>query len=643
MNRQGHYVKPARRNFTPSVLFSVVVEPIEGVVDGHPERSHRTLSRCAAWCARRVRDEWKERRSIETYDPLELWAWMHERAKRDARNYVISPIASDTLTLSRWWEEAESAGVCWQPERNFTVYPPEDGTTRIRRLVLKGVPDIIDYQRHGYRWIWCSGRQYLPLDEEKIASSMGITWIDTEHHQSDDGKLLRTPRERSRMWLEAMIQLCSWWKSHAKAPWGSTAGQLAMGVMRSHLAPKALCTHNDTDVLRMEREAAFGGRASTWFVGDIGNPVEIGTVRNPAPKPARFPAIPGPLFSVDVRSMYPYLLREMRFPVRLWSYREQMRVKELDESIDGNGVIARVTIQTNTPEYPRRNGSRVEFPIGTFTTTLTGPELQALRRDGKVKAVHSVALYDLAPVFRGCAGELIQMREEARKAGNYAWEFLAKLLGNSLGGKLAQGRGKWAERRRSPAEQQWGEWHQGTGKDGKPRRFRAIAGLVWEWITDQVGGGAHTAAFDYLTAYGRLHTRKLRQLCPEKSVVSQDTDGLWVLAQGIDAMRKAGVVFGDQAGELKLDTVVSHARFFGPRHYFTDQGWVLAGFHHPEILSNGTEVLDTTSMNPIRGSADHAPFAIETVSRHCLLKLDIPGQEVAPSGWVRPKSLTHGI
>lgn len=637
MDAKGHYVKPARRCVTPSVLFSVCVEPHAEPCSGREDTENRTWGRCHAWKSRRHGNRWATPTEFTTYDPLELWAWMHSNARRNSRNYVVSPVASDTLTLAQWWEEIVSTGTAWEPVGSKRTGAPEDGTTRFRRLVLRGTPDIIDYTRYGYRWIWLSGRQYLPLEEEQISSHLGIPWIDTKEPDPDHGRLLRTARERSHLWMRAFLQLTDWWQANSTSSWGFTAGQLAMGVMRSHLEPKALCTHNCPRTHQLERRAAFGGRCSTWYVGDVGPVQESGTVATPAPARSKYGRIDGPLFLLDIRSMYPTILRDQTFPVRRFSYRENVPTRELLEHCRTYGVIASVTMETGVAEYPVRSGTRITYPTGKFQTTLTGPELVQAGKDGKLLKCHEMALYDTAPVFKKAAGALIDMRERARADGNWAWEFFAKLLGNSMGGKLAQTRGRWLERRKMGPAVEWGEWFEGRGKGGKPRRFRAVAGLVWEWVTDEQGAGPHTAAFDYLTAYGRLWMRRLRAMCPIESVISQDTDGIWVLSPAVDALRKNGVTFGDSAGDIRIASASEYGRFFGPRHYYTQSGWTLSGFNSPVMDVDGMGLSHTHETNPIRSGTPDVPNALYTVHKRAHLKLEVPFGVVNQFGWIGPK------
>jgi hypothetical protein len=159
---------------------------------------------------------------------------------------------------------------------------------------------------------------------------------------------------------------------------------------------------------------------------------------------------------------------------------------------------------------------------------------------------------------------------------------------------------------------------------------------VWEWVTDPSAPGPYTAAFAYLTAYGRLHMRRLRALCPPHTVYQQDTDGLWVHPVAVDALAAAGVPFGDSAGDLRVAAVVEAAQFLAPRHYWTSDGWVLAGFSSPRVRPGGTTVVDTYSRSPLRSGERSPPAAVWTFERECDLRPDPGPGAIDPLGWHHP-------
>lgn len=641
MSRLGHYLKPGVRASAPSVLFSVIVTPrVEPGAHSETDTFH-TFGGSAAVVSRWRRGRW-HRGAAGTFErPADLLAWMDAHADPERRNHVVTPDAAETLAMGGVWADVDSGRVVWRPHGTRTPARAARGKrapdTEIRRIAVGARCTVLDMRHRGRTWVWASGTQYLTAGEPEIAAALGYSWPQTGRYDTPDGTCSRTAAERAELWLLAFQELATWWRSCARAPWGLTAAGMSMGILRTHIQPKELCSHSHEWAHRLERAAAVGGRAQTFYFGDVGIPAWYATDRDPAPGPSPHGQIPGPVAHYDVRSMYPSLLRDMSFPVALTSYREDRGPKEPQAYAESFGVIARVTIDTDSPNYPVRTGDHIAYPVGRFTTVLTGPELLRLKGEGKVVACHAMAIYRMGRPFRAAAQALIELRERARAEGRPAWELFAKLMANGLGGKLAQAKGVWEQRPKLPALMRFGEWYQERKSTGKVARFRGIAGCVWEYVPDATGRGPYTFAFAYLTAYGRLHLRGLIDACPSQTVVSVDTDGLWVLPDGDVALRAHARCGADVAGGLRRVGESPCGRWFGPRHYFTTGGWVLAGFSAPTVCDDGRWVRDSQRRTPLAGPAGAPPAGVCVTARTSRLDVGTPGVAVGADGWARPR------
>lgn len=639
-DRKGHYVKPGVGSTRPSVVLSVAVDQEVDCIPENPTALLKRFRSAFVCFSRRNGDSWSKPRKFECKTLDGFWGCVQALALPKYRNYVICPSASDTLTLTDFWKRSEKGGVIWEPvpdkKGKAKAKEPDPETTVFRRLVFGGNPDIIDYRVRERRYVWVSGQQYIPGTEDEIANSLGWKWPLTPKLGGAGHAVTRLPEERALFWLSVVQRLSQWWGENSKAPWGFTCGQLGWGILRTHIQPRFVCTHCHDAAHELEGEGKFGGRASVWFIGDVGVPSMHENPKCPAPPASSYPPIPGPLYSIDVRSMYPFLLRERHFPGKLRQWHMNPPASTPQQLTSMFGVIASVTIETSRGEYPVRQGDRVVYPTGRFTTVLCGPELDTLRKDGRVIKCHRMALYTLGKPFSGAAGALIEMRERARAKGDTAWEMFAKLLANSIGGKLGQRKGFWKINRKVFPQERWGQWADVSAGTGRYKRYRALAGLVWEWVPNPPGDGPFVAAYNYLQAWGRVMIRRIRDACPPFSVVSQDTDGLWVTREGYNALLGSKWDFGDRAGELKDDGCVPAARFYGPRHYWTPGGWTLSGFNSPHVASNGVDVTHTITTNPIRGDMRGSLDWLGSYDTTATLSLDIEGGQVDRLGWVHP-------
>lgn len=637
MPRIGRYVRPGVRASAPGVLFSLVIDPTVSPGDASGRVTEYQFGSAAVCVSRWRNGRWTKPTSATADTPRELFRFMNAQADPGRRNYVVCPSVGEYLSLSRFWERTDPLDVIYAPQHVGQVgrsrRKPAARKLVIRRVVMSPRVGILDYCQHGVRWLWLSAGQYFAADEESVARSMGWSWPDTGAAGAGDGRPYRSKRDRASMWLDTFQQLSVWWRKNAKCAWGLTAASMSFGILRTHVPERTLCTHSDGRVHQLERHSAFGGRAAVWYFGDVGEPRGGAQVGAAAPPRSKYGSIPGPLVNLDVRSMYPSILRDYAFPVKLRSYRDRCRPGDAQGFAQSYGVVARVTIETAAAEYPERVGDRIYYRTGRFTTTLTGPELCELRRDGRVLATHEIAVYDLGRPFRDASAALIDMRRAAQCDRRPAWELFAKLLANGLAGKLAQRKGTWEHVPDKAPPYPWGEWIVADARGRQPARYRAVAGITFRYKPDPNGEGPHTAAFAYLAAYGRLLMRHVRESLPERSVVAQDTDGIWCLLKLVAGARCVKWQGGGAAGDLVPRERADAGRWYTPKHYWTSDGWTLAGFRMPEVEPDGLTVRDTFRLDNTGRPSYSAPVSVSVLRRTSKLRPESHGMRIGPDGW----------
>lgn len=345
------------------------------------------------------------------------------------------------------------------------------------------------------------------------------------------------------------------------------------------------------------------------------------------------------LTHIDVSSMYPWMLRERRYPVARRATLGQTHPDALRDLLRSYGVIARVRLRSEIPEYPVRRGDRTIYPVGEYTTTLAGPDLACALEEGSVVSCDMAAVYVMGEPFRGAMEALLGARAEAEAAGDRAGAVLAKLLANSLAGRLAMREGGWQRRPDMDVPGLWGEHYRLSSRHAGRRRYRHLAGIAWEWVEDRLPRGPHTSAFAYLTAYGRVHMRHLRAVCPARSVVSQDTDGLWLLPSAVDALAAMDIWADAGPGSVRVTDTADTGEWWGPRHYRAGSKWVLAGFRgatfRPEI-----QRIEHSSHTPMLIRDPRRPPSEVAVHTYWTQIPDglIDGV-VQPDGWILPRRI----
>lgn len=643
-NRTGRYLVPTSAGHCPASVVAVVVEPTAAAqVPDTPSVMPVQFGRVHVSYGRRDHGQWTAT-AARTFDRSDdFWAWLERWTFPGRKSYIFSPLASDALTLLRFWGRVDRIGGKYKRQtKKRTPVEGEVPTTPafvFDRLVLRGVPDIVEYAFNGKNYVWLSLAQFFPLSDDELAAAVGFERPSVYLPHSQPAKQTWTHIEKASLAFKAARTLGEWWAELKAGGFQRTVGGMAKSFLLSRITPKTVTTHTDARAIKLERMACHGGRASTWYYGTCDGRKSAQKRESKSPLPAGKWSSTERLYQVDVRSMYPFLLSQIRTPVSLASIPQDMTAAGLEQSMRGMCAVAYVTIQTDVAEYPCRRGEFVIYPVGTFRTTLCGVELASALRQGSVRQVHQCVLYRAGKPFAGAASELLRMRRDARDTGNKGWETFVKLLSNSLTGKFAQRSGMWIPRTDVHAEYHWGEWPVYRGPGKQPTRRRARAGMVEELDRENDGAGLMPAVYAHITSAGRDMMRQLRSLCPARSVVSQDTDGLWVTRAGLNALEEHPELWGEEPGRLRVVGESSLSRFFSPKHYYASDSWTLAGLHNPNTTAAGVTWDDTYTRNNIRQASDGPPAIIEIITRSVTLSTIPHDGEVGDAGWQVPARL----
>ena len=640
MDRKGSHVRQATKVSAPRVVFTVEVGTARRIDDGRKGFALAEWYCARVLCTRYRRDRWTAPEEAIVSTPDALRGWMRERADAHLTNWVIAESAQDVLTLSEWWSHAEEQGISFAAsgERKATARGrgADGAIVRCEQLVCSRSCDIVTYRERGRRWRWVSARNYWP-----VAGLVGRVHNEdaSPHESAQAGRSDATgvPRpDGPRALLNRFTSLCDWWRRVASAPLGLTAGQCAWGVLRSTIGRGALTTHADGEVHKLERSAAHGGRASLWYSGQVQDRHARGCLQARS-LDGELSVLPcGPLHHLDVSSMYPAILRDERFPVALSMTRGRVPPALLLDLCRQFGVIARVRVKSEAAEYPYRREKDTVYPVGEYTTTLAGPDLIPLLEAGEVARVYQVATYHLGTPFRGAMELLLAERAKCREKGDAQGESMCKLVANSLAGKLAQRKGQWERFSKDDLPGAWGEYHRINHPTGKVERYRYLCGAAWRHVEDETGAGPHTAAFAYLTAYGRQRMRAVRSLCPARSIVSQYTDGIWTLPAGLSALTSAGMLAREGTGALRVVGSARTGTFYGPAHYETDGNWTLSGYHCPVVDTERRTVAHSLVTPLFESRAREAPRAVMIRYLTSAMPSVAEHGRVQPDGWILP-------
>lgn len=636
----GKYIKPATTCYAPSHILAVVCETVvRGVSAGGKYERHR-LARVHTARAIRRRDKWSEPEYRSFRTGREFHDYVESLAEPKRCLYVVSPIASETLRLTSFFWRITQAGSIYrgdkaQAEHVDTLDDPSS-PYHFTAVVLQGKPDIVKYRRNSGSVCWVSGCHFFDLSTEELAK-WSASHLESQKTQPDTTSPVdHSPARESRHWLTLWQTLSDWWLTVRGGPWGLTPGQMAVSFFRSRLSPKSIVRHDDEDALRLEDTAIFGGRASTWFYGDVHHGTETPVGSPLLARSFRGWSISERIHHVDIRSMYPHILASREFPVSFCGIVDQPTTRTTLELLANYAVIASVELASHEAEYPHRYKGRIVYPVGRFSSVLCGDELRRALDSGVVVRVHRASLYLRARPFSAMATELIRLRAKYRAERMTAWELFVKSMSNTFGGKMAQRAQEWIHAKGVYPEVDWGEFIHLDADTGVRRRFRSIAGMVRECVKAEGRTRQLGSCFAYLTMYGRIMMREIRERLPAQSIISQDTDGLWMTDTGLSALNRTHDTARDEAGHPLLSLSASFGKWYSPKHYWTEHGWKLAGFAGGEYNPGDGSIHHYASHARVTGSPLVPPSEVRIEHFDHPLRPHLVDGVIADNGWVMP-------
>lgn len=353
-----------------------------------------------------------------------------------------------------------------------------------------------------------------------------------------------------------------------------TAASQAVQILRTRLDCRRLFCHTHGRATELERASYFGGRCEAYRTGDI----------------------TGPVYSLDVRSMYASIMLDLPVPVSIRDYSDEPAIAaRLVEQCPAE-CCARVILGEGGQEYPARYEEGVIYPVGRIQTTLAGPELRRAIREGRIEGISACARYTCAPILRDFASYGIERIADARRRRQPILEQYWKRVLNALPGKFGEPGRRWVGCPPRTEREQYSEWIE-PGPDGKPARHRNIAGYEQR---EEVAGESYwsmPAVAAFICSAARIRLLAILRCAGRENVWYCDTDGILCNGLAREKLLRGGFVRENEVGYLRTAGVYSNVHIHGVRHYTYDGAIKCAGVRHGEIGATETRE-DYWNRNP---------------------------------------------
>lgn len=490
----------------------------------------------------------------------------------------------------------------------------QDDGWNLTNAVIDSPPIILKWRKDGktIRFIDTLNIWRMPL--AAIGKSIGLDKLPFPDDNATPEYWDTYGKRDTEIIMLAIIKWFDFIKQHDLGGFAPTLASQAVRAYRHRFMNNKILIDDNETALNMARDAYHGGRTECFHIGEV----------------------TGPLYQLDVNSMYPDVMKKELMPTCLIGVFKRVKHLELYKLMKDCSVIAQVTLSVDTPVFPQFKNGKLIFPVGDFETTLTTPELIYALDNGYVTNINQVAIYKQAIIFSEFVTYLYDLRQRAKNNNETTTAQMAKILMNSLYGKFGQ-QGRVYETIDNNDSKEIKTWTEIDADTNEVIHHRQFAGMVQQLTTEPESRDSHPAIAAHVTAYARMNLWNIYQTAGLDNCYYSDTDCVVVNQSGYDNLQP--LIDPNLLGFLKLEQIIQRASIRGPKDYTFDDVQKVKG------VKRTAEWLDTNTVRQeqwagLRGllaKGDLTAPTTKTITKR--LKRIYTKGDVMKSGRVKPYRL----
>lgn len=462
--------------------------------------------------------------------------WHTFKTGSDCWQFIVSKCAAKTKLYlyahNLIFDLTTTKGISWLKAHGWVI----------TRAIVDDPPTIITARKGKATIQMIDSFNYFKVSLADIGKSFGLDKLPMPSRRSKM-EIWETYCKRDvEVLSRAMLGYFDFVVTNSLGNYAFTMASQAFAAFRHRFMRHRVFVHSNEKALLLERDAYHGGRTEAFFIGERR----------------------GSFFTLDINSMYPYVMADSLYPTRLLTVLETATKDALKKYLRTRCVVSDVWVHTPDPVYPVIKDGKLIFPVGRFRATLTSPELSYALAQDHVSVVFRTAIYEAEQLFQLYVTSFYDWRQQYNEQGNQAFAVLCKYMLNSLYGKFGQTGRVYTESGRIDDNviKTWEEWDVDTHT---LRKFRAFGGIIQELERDGESYNSSPAIAAHVTAEARMYLWKLILLAGRENVFYVDTDSLTVNQQGYHNLL---LYYGNkELGLLKVEKRFRHLVIHGAKDY----------------------------------------------------------------------------
>lgn len=498
------------------------------------EEHHTVKLGWTCYCRRTSGNKWKDH-------------WVFHKSGQDLCRY-ISSLAHSRSPL---WIFAHNIGYdlrCMGFYKHFTkagwlrVFNYDKGDTYIL---------IITKDHASIKLV--STTNYFKGSLEDLGESINLPKIDVDFYTASFKELSDHCRRDVEILKAFIFDYFHYVQSNDLGQFRLTRGSQSFTAFRHKFMSKRIYLHRIPGVLALERASYMGGRVECFR---IGRQTEV------------------PYLSLDINSMYPYLMHKLKLPSKLADYQENYSINSLATDLKHFSAIAEVTLTPDFPYYAYRHNNKILFPVGEFTAYLCSEGLKKAIELNHLIDIKKVAIYRQAHLFKEFVEYFYKQRLEYAEKDDHIHQRFCKTLMNSLYGKFGQ---------KITIQNEFPYLGESTYKrllnidllTGKRDMEYILFNKRIVEVGKEEGKHSFCAIASHITEAGRILLAEIIAQIGLGTVVYCDTDSIIIPEKALSKVTYP--IHPNLLGNLKKERIYESLDIIAPKAYITNQGRKIKG------------------------------------------------------------------
>lgn len=517
---------------------------------------------------------------------IDRYNWQFIKHKADFWNQIFSI----KLNKEKLWVIARNIVFDFTVLDGWTFL--KDNDYKIKFFYNQGCTTIISVHKKGSSIVFLDSMNWFVESIEKTGERIGLPKIKINFDTCTYEELTHYCKNDVMIEMENFKLFIKFLEDNRVARLCYTRGSTAMAAYLLHHYKSNIYIHNNLSAINLERESYKGGRVECFFIGEKTD---------------------NEFTMLDVNSLYPFVMREFKYPVKYVKSLYGISVDELTDYIKDSAIVATVAIETNEPAYCIRR-ERAIFPVGKFEATLTTPELLYALEHKHIKEVFKVVIYEQEYIFRSYVDTFYGMRRKYADEHNPEYVEICKKMLNSLYGKFGQKAETWEKIGESIDEPDRVEIVY-DNETGKHTKIQYLLGDILILKSYSESFDSFPAISSHVSALGRMHLYNIMQKAGKGNYFYCDTDSLIVNKQGLTNLTSE--LSNTELGKLKIVSKADKLILRGLKDYEFADKKVIKGIRKnaKQITDNIYEQEQWSSFKGLLRDGQAENYTVKTITK----------------------------